>query len=163
MTVDDRCVAWVRTLIDGQVEEGKRLAEELAADGGDDALVPLLYYSFVFAVRELFGGTYPDDLAVQVPVVQVPVVQVLARVRAQIADTGVVLDPEAAESEIRHALGDREASRSPDADARSLVHVVLLKFAVREAELDRDRVDGILAQARQSVEHRVGTRAGERR
>lgn len=158
MTVDDRCVAWVRTLIDGQVEEGKRLAEELAADGGDDALVPLLYYSFVFAVRELFGGTYPDDLAVQVPVVQV-----LARVMTQIADTGVVLDPEAAESEIRHALGDREVGRSPDADARSLVHVVLLKFAVREAELDRDRVDGILAQARQSVEHRVGTRAGERR
>lgn len=146
MKVDDRCVAWVRTLIDGRVEEGQRLASELDAEGAADPLVPLLYYSFVFAMRRLFEDAYRTGT-----VAKGAVIRLVARVRAQIAGKGVAVDPGAAESEILHALGDREAGRSPDGDARSLVHVALLKFAVQEADLDKAEVDELLAQARQSV------------
>jgi hypothetical protein len=152
--VDDRCVAWVRTLIDGRVEEGQRLAEELDADGAADPLVPLLYYSFVFAMRRLFEDTYSTGTYTKGAVIRL-----VARVRARIAGKGVVLDPEAAESEILHALGDKEASRSPDGDARSLVHVALLKFAVQDADLDKAQVDELLARARQSVADGLPDRA----
>jgi hypothetical protein len=139
--IDDRCVAWVRALIDGKADEGTRLADGLEADGAADPLVPLLYYSFAFAMRKLFTGTYTHA----------QVIKAVARARAQSAETSVKVDPIAAECEILHALGDTTVDKFPDPDARALAQAALLKFAVQDAGLDAPQIDELLNQAREAV------------
>lgn len=141
MEIDERCVAWVRALIDGKPEEGTRLAGELEADEAAEPLVPLLYYAFAFAIRKVFDDTYTHGA----------VIQLVARARAQISNPEVKVDPVAAECEVLHALGDTKVDKFPDPDARALAQATLLKFAVQDADLDVTQVDDLLLQARQAV------------
>jgi hypothetical protein len=61
-------------------------------------------------------------------------------------DTGLV-DPVAAESEIRRALGD-PAPLFPDAQARAVADLAVLDYLVRDMGLDDDGIFALLHEAR---------------
>lgn len=60
------------------------------------------------------------------------------------------VDPVAAESEIRRALGDT-VSELPDPDARAAAQLTVLDYLVRDMKLTDDQIDDLLQDARRRL------------
>lgn len=129
-----------RAQIGGDEAAMRQIASELSGPGDLDPLPPLIHRAFVLAVRKAFGSQFTRG----------EVIRLVADVRSMLAPscmTGVV-DPVAAESEIRRALGD-PAPEFPDPDARAAAQMTVLDFLVHDMALDDGQIGQLLRQARQ--------------
>lgn len=137
MKVDDRHVAWMRAMLDGRIDEVRRIGDELKAAGAVDPFIPYLHYAFFVAIRKLSGGEYTRSW----------VVTTVAALRSVLDGTPAVIDPVAAESEIFRALGDQSVPQFPDGDARMAAQIPLLRYAIDSLELSDAEVQDLLTQA----------------
>lgn len=142
MRTDDRHIAWVRAQIAGDQAAMHQLTNKLSEPGNLDPIAPLIYCAFVLAVRKAFGTQFTRG----------EVIRLAANVRSALALSGLpaVLDPVAAESEIRRALGDA-APQFPDADACAAAHMAVLDYLVHDMELDDSQIGELLHHACQMI------------
>jgi hypothetical protein len=137
MKLDDRHIAWLRAQLNGQEVAMREIMGELSEPGDVDPLSQLIYHAFVIAVRRVFGTQFTHG----------EVVRLVADERAALGDMHGLVDPVAAESEIRRALGERAVS-FPDPVARATAQLTTLDYLVRGMELSDAQVDELLCQAR---------------
>lgn len=137
MTADGRHIAWLRAQIAGQEAAMRQVMNELARSGDTDPLALLINRAFVIAVRGAFGAEFSRG----------EVIRLVAGVRAQLSKDSGLVDPVAAESEIRRALGE-SAPLFPDPDARAAAQLAVLDYLVRDLGLSDDQVSSLLDQAR---------------
>lgn len=143
MEADGRHVAWLRAQISGDEARMRQIADELSRLGDLDPLPWLIHCTFVLAVRKAFGERFTSG----------EVVRLAADARSMLAPSGMigVIDPVAAESEIRRALGD-PAPEFPDPDARAAAQITVLDYLVHHMALDDGQISELLRQARQMTE-----------
>ena len=141
MKVDDRHVAWLRAQIAGQEPIIRRAASELTGPHDMEPLPPFIYHVFVLAVRSAFGSEFTRS----------QVIQVVAETRVMLSPRTGLVDPIAAESEIRRALGD-PAPPFPDAKARTAAQMAILDYLVRDRGLDDGEIFALLRQGRQAAD-----------
>ena len=141
MRVDDRHVVWLRAQIAGQEPIMRRAAGELTGPHDLEPLDPFIYHVFVLAVRSAFGAEFTRS----------QVIKVVADTRVMLSPRTGLVDPIAAESEVRRALGDR-APLFPDAKARTVAQMAILDYLVRERGLDDDEIFALLCQGRQAAD-----------
>jgi hypothetical protein len=118
----------------------RKAAGELTGPHDMAPLAPLIYHVFVLAVRSAFGTEFTRS----------QVIQVVAGTRAMLSPRTGLVDPIAAESEIRRALGD-PAPLFPDAKARTAAQMAILDYLVRDRGLDDDEIFALLHQGRQAA------------
>lgn len=125
----------------------RRVASELAGPHDMEPLAPLIYHGFVLAVRSAFGAEFSRS----------QVIRVVAAVRAMLSPRTDLVDPVAAESEIRRALGDSAVPFFPDAQARMTAQMAVLDYLVRDQGLDDDEIFAVLWQARRAADRTMET------
>jgi hypothetical protein len=136
MQVDDLHVAYLRSQIAGE-EQGALNALNALAPDQMTPLVTLVYEAFVLATRMWFGPGFTHG----------EVIRLVAAIRGLSTDDPDFVNPAAAESVIRRALGEN-APLPPDPAARITAQFVLLDFLVRAMSLDDDGIDKLLDEAR---------------
>lgn len=143
MKVDDLHMTYMRAQIAGNEGVMRQALAQLTGPHDLDPLPPLVFEAFVLAVRKWFGSSFTHG----------QVIRLVAAIRSY--DPKLV-DPVAAESEIRRALGDH-AALFPDPDARAAVHFILLDFLVRDMQLDNEAVNRLLDKARDTANRILAT------
>jgi hypothetical protein len=149
--VDDRHIVWLRAQIAGQEPIMRKVAGELVGPHDMDPLAPLIYHAFVLAVRAAFRGGFTYG----------QVIRVVASIRAMLSPRTDLVDPVAAESEIRRALGD-PAAFFRDGKARTTAQMAVLDHLVRDMGLDDDEIFALLRQARQEADRTMAAMSVER-
>jgi hypothetical protein len=138
--IDDRHVAWLRAQIGGRETSMRQITARLSAPDEMDPLAPLLHHAFVLAVRKAFGPQFTHG----------EVIRLVANVRTVLSEMPGLVDPVAAESEIRRALGE-PTPLFPDPNARAAAQLAVLDYLVHDLELGDDQTDSLLDQARQAA------------
>jgi hypothetical protein len=141
-------MALLRAYLDGDAPTAQRLSGELAVDGTGDGFAELLYAALVIAARRQFAPSFSDA----------DVIRFVASLRAELSGETDVLDPVAAEQELRAALGQDPAG-SPDPVAKATAQVMLLEALVRRLQPGDAERASLLDQARElAVQIRAQTR-----
>lgn len=140
MKTDDRHVAWLRAQIGGDETTMRQIMADLSGPGDLDPLAPLIHRAFTIAVRRVFGTQFTHG----------EVIRLVANVRSLLSEAPVPVDPVAAESEVRRALGEH-APAFPDPDARTVAQLTVLDCVVRDLRLGDRQIDDLLGEARQPV------------
>lgn len=118
----------------------RQIMGELSRPGDLDPLAPLLHRAFVLAVRKAFGPQFTHG----------EVIRLVANVRTVLSEMPSLVDPVAAESEIRRALGE-PTPLFPDPNAWAAAQLAVLDYLVHDMELGDDQVDSLLDRARQAA------------
>src|SRR6266516_2652175 len=141
MAVTDEQVAALRAYLylrsDQEADKAEQLFKQLARSGAVEGIGELLYAAFTVAARRKFSPTW--TLA--------DIVRFVAQVRAQASDEPSLLDPAAAEHQLRTALGAKLPGY-PAEEARAQTQLVLLPALADSLGLDQAGLDGLLAEAR---------------
>jgi hypothetical protein len=140
MKVDDLHVAYLRSQIAGE-EQGVLGALNTLDPGQMAPLVTLVHEAFVLAVRTWFGPAFTHG----------EVIRLVATLRALNSEGPDFVNPAAAESVIRRALGEN-APLHADPAARLTAQFVLLDFLVRAMSLDGAGIDRLISDARTRVD-----------
>lgn len=138
MELTDEHVEWLRAQINGNETAMRQIMSRLSRPGDLDPLAPLVYHAFVIAVRKAFGAHFTHG----------DVVRLVANIRTALVELPEAVDPVAAESEIRRALGD-PAPEFPDPNARTAVQITVLDYLVHDWALDDGQIRELLRQASQ--------------
>jgi hypothetical protein len=137
MPVTDEQMVWLHAYLSGQHKLADRLTAQFTSPGADDGIAELVYAAFVTATRRKFPPGWTDA----------DVIRFVAHVRAP-RGLPDILDPRAAEHQLRSALGETMAGYRPEAEARAAAQVVLLDALVRDLDLDESARVDLLSQAR---------------
>jgi hypothetical protein len=137
MPVTDEQMVLLHAYLSGEHELADRLAAQFTSPAADDGIAELVYAAFVTAARRRFPLGWTDA----------DVIRFVAHVRAP-RGLPDILDPRAAEHQLRSALGDAMTGYRPDAEARAAAQVILLDALVRDLDLDASARVGLLNQAR---------------
>jgi hypothetical protein len=132
--------AMLRAYLQGDAEAARDVFEEFIVADPEAAenLAPLIQMAFAIAARTRFTPAWSEaDLA-----------QYVATIRAKSSDQADLLDPLAAKSELRTALGE-SVPAWPDEEARAMADIILLASLVESLELDAAGIDALLRQARE--------------
>lgn len=154
MRVDDLHMVYLRAQLAGDEEIMGDARRRLNAENTLDGIVPLVHESFVLVTRKWFGAGFTHG----------QVIRLVAQVRASLGDQSKLVDPVAAESEIRRALGEN-VPLFADTAVRTAAQMALLDFLVRDLNLDEAEIWGLLRDARDAAERtpsRAGTDPAER-
>src|SRR6266567_9335056 len=125
MQVADEQMVLLRAYLAGEAKVAQRAYTHLAASGTAEGFAELVYAAFVIATRREFAVAAP----------RAEVILFVAQVRALLSEQPDVLDPLAAEHELRSALG-QQMTGHPAAEAKARAQVILLDALVRSADLD---------------------------
>lgn len=128
----------LRAHIGGDADVVGRAREQFAEPPALAALGSLTQAAFVVAARRMFAPTWTRS----------DVIQYVAMIRTIFPDQPDLLNPLAAENELRIALGD-SVPAWPDDAARSTVVAILLPALGQTLELDDAGIDELLSQARE--------------
>jgi hypothetical protein len=141
VTVTDEQVAALRSYLSAQTDNDADQARQqfgrLAQADTAQGLGALLYTAFVIAARRKFSPRWTVA----------DVVKFVADVRAQAADEPGLLDPRAAEHQLRVALGE-EMPGYPDEKSRAGAQVILLPALADRLGSGPARLNDLLTQAR---------------
>jgi hypothetical protein len=137
MRVTDEQMVALHAYLSGEYELAERFTSQVAGSGAADGIAELAYAAFVTAARRKFPPGWTDA----------DVIRFVARVRARRGQPDI-LDPRAAEHQIRSALGEMVTGYQPDAEARAAAHVILLDALVQDLNLDEPARVDLLNQAR---------------
>lgn len=140
MELGDQHVAWLHAQVRGDEPGMRQIMARFNGPGDLGPLAPLIYHAFVIAVRRAFGPQFTPG----------EVIRLVANVRTVLSELPDAVDPVAAESEIRRALGD-PVPFFPDSDARAAAQMTVLDYLVHDLDLDEKQLDILLGQARQAV------------
>lgn len=137
MPVTDRQMVLLMAHLAGKKKVAQRVRTELATSGTAEGFAELVYAAFVIAARRRFSPTWthPD------------VIRFVTQVRALLSEHPDVLDPYAAEHQLRSALGEKLTSHPPAKD-RASAQVILLDALVQSADLADTELSDLLNQAR---------------
>lgn len=126
----------------------RQIMDQLRIPGGMDPVAPLLYSAFVIAVRKAFAPEFTRG----------EVVRLVSNVRVLLGEMRDAVDPVAAETEIRRALGENIPA-FPDANASAAAQMTVLGYLVRDLGLDGSALSDLLAQARSAADRFTGLEA----
>lgn len=138
MAVSAEEVATLRTYLSGNMDEYRRMQEQLdpvAARSGYSALIAAAFFEAVDRQFAKPGTTAAD------------IIKYVGHVRARSARVSEALDPRAAERVIRHALGDGSI-RDLDDDTVIGAQIVILSALIADEQLDDAGLDQFMADAR---------------
>jgi hypothetical protein len=138
MPVTDHQMVLLMAYLAGEEEVAQRVRTELAASGTAEGFAELVYAAFVIAARRRFSPAWTRS----------GVIRFVAEVRALLSEQPDVLDPLAAEHQLRSALGEKMTSY-PAAEDRARAQVILLDALVQSADLDDAGLHELLDEARQ--------------
>lgn len=139
--VTDADVAILRASIEGRADEILAShSRHSRLNGSLGGFVPLTWAAFVLAARRQFAPMWSRS----------EVIQFVGMIRAVPGGQPDLLDPLAAETELRVALGE-DLPPWPDPQARVAAEVMLLGALVAALELDDAGVDDLLGEARALV------------
>lgn len=134
--VSDLHVAALRAHLAGDAVAVARALDRLRGEAGLDGLAALAQAALVLAASRSFAPTWT----------QAAVIQYVAAIRAIFSEQPDLLNPLAAESELRNALGEGLPAW-PDETARAHAQVILLAALARSLELDDTGIDELLNRA----------------
>src|SRR6266851_1912393 len=141
MAVTDEQVAALRAYLgmttDAEDEAVQELIQRLSRPGAGASIAELVYAAFVIAARRKFFPAWT----------RTDVIRFVAQIRALLSEQPDLLDPIAAEHQLRSALGEKIATY-PDAEARARAQVIFLEALVQSEALDDAGVTDLLNQAR---------------
>ena len=148
MPVTDRQMVLLMAHLAGEEKVAQRVHTELVTSGTAEGFAELVYAAFVIAARRRFSPTWtrPD------------VIRFVAQARAPLSEQPDVLDPCAAEHQLRSALGE-ELTSYPPAKDRASAQLILLDALVQSANLADTELSELLDQAR-GLADRLLTRTG---
>jgi hypothetical protein len=126
------------------------LTRQLAAEKRLAGYGELVYAAFRIAVRRRFGPAWTSA----------EVVRFVARVRINLRELGIDLEPNSAETLIRQALGDPVTSRASD-DTHAQVLLFVLGELISGEYLDEAHLDAFMAEARMTADARLAIRRQE--
>jgi hypothetical protein len=150
MVVTDEQVAALHACLGARTDAGDEAAQELIrrlgppSDGGP--LAGLVYAAFVIAARQKFSPTG----------MHTEVVRFVAQIRALLSERPDLLDPVAAEQQLRSALGENVPAH-PHAGTRVHTQVILLHALVQSQALDDTGLADLLHQARDLASNKTGS------
>lgn len=145
MTVSDQHIAFLRSYLRGDEEAATRSWERIESRAG---LAALVHAAFVIAARQKFAPSWT----------RAAVIRYVANIRAQLSERPDILDPRAAEHELRLALGDKTtAAYSPASVAAA--QLIMLSALLVSLDLDEVAVDDLLRQARETTERLLARQA----
>jgi hypothetical protein len=139
MPVTDEQAAVLRAFLEGDPETD-RMALQMATEERAGAFGALLYAAFSQAVRKRFSPAWTSA----------DVIGFVASTRLAFRESGLDIDPRAAETLIREALGDPVIT-----DFNSTVFLLVLVQIILDEELDDDGLTGFLAEARNDADARL--------
>jgi hypothetical protein len=131
MTAAEGTAAFLRAYLQGD-EHGLPDGPGQPADG----LAPLVHATFVIAARRTFALTWT----------RAAVILYVAEVRAALSECPGLIDPRAAEHELRRALGDL-ATPGGSPSSAATAQLILLKSMTVSLQLDRAGIDELVKQA----------------
>jgi hypothetical protein len=145
MRVTDLEMVVLRAEIAGEDEVARRAArDQLAASGQLAGLESLQYAAFVIAVRRKFAAGWTSA----------EVIRYVAQVRGLLSERPDLLDPQAAETEIRRALGDNTAAPAQPGVVAT-AQMILLSALTASLRLDDQGVLALLAEARMVADRMI--------
>jgi hypothetical protein len=152
MTVTDEQVAALRAYLgvttDAEDEETQELIQRLSRPGAGGSVPELVYAAFVIAARRKFFPAWTRS----------DVIRFVAQIRALLSEQPDLLDPTAAEHQLRSALGETLTSY-PDAEAGARAQVILLDAVDQCEELDDAGITELLNQARTMADQLISHQA----
>jgi hypothetical protein len=138
MPVTDEQMVWLHAYLSGEYELTERLTSQVTGSSAADGIAELAYAAFVIAARRKFSPGWTDA----------DVIRFVAHVRAP-RGLSDILDPRAAEHQLRSALGgEMRTGYHPDDEARAAAQVILLDALVQDLNLDEPARVDLLNQAR---------------
>lgn len=108
MRVTDEQIALVRAYLAGDAQQAERVRAQVERSGAADGAAALVYAAFAIMTRRKFSPTWTRAEAIRFT----------GQVRALLSDQPDLLDPLAAEQQLRGALG-RKAGRLPQRGGQS--------------------------------------------
>ena len=144
MPVTDEQTAALRAFLSFDTSS-ERVTRDLADNGRLDGFGALAHAAFIIAVRRRFAPTWTSA----------QVVGFTARLRNSLRPHGIDLDPRATEILIRQALGDPVTGDHDDKTQARATTLVLVDLMADE-QLDDDRLDAFMAEARTLADTRLG-------
>jgi hypothetical protein len=136
MQVTDEQVAVLRAFLVGN-PQAERLALPMATAERAGAFGSLLYAAFSHAARKRFSPTWTSA----------DVVNFVASTRLAFLESGIDINPKAAETLIREALGEPVTS-----GFNPTVFLIVLVQIILDEELDNGRLTAFLASARKDAD-----------
>ena len=137
MPVTDKQMVLLMAHLAGEEQIAGRVKAELIASGTADGFAELVHAAFVIAARQRFSPVWT----------RADVIRFVAEVRVLASAQPDLLDPLAAEYQLRSALGEEMASY-PDQEASARAQVILLDVLVQSADLGDAGITNLLDQAR---------------
>ncbi len=141
MMVTDKQMAILRAALVGDDETSERLGGESDQDYGD-ALGVLMATAFMLAARRRFPGEWSSA----------DVIRFVGQVRAGYDDEDDSVDPGAAEQLLLAALRDTPMPAGIDEETKAHAQFVLLSSMAGGEDLDGQKLDALLAEARQMAD-----------
>jgi hypothetical protein len=131
-------VAALRAYLSRDNDEADRLNRELVESGAAEGIAELVYAAFVIASRQKFPPGWSRG----------EVIRFVAQVRALLSERPDILDPLAAEHQLRRALGESVTDHSGE-EARARAQVVLLDALIQSMALDDVELARLLGEAQE--------------
>jgi hypothetical protein len=137
MPVTDEQMVWLHAYLSGEYELAERFTSQAAGSATADGIAELVYAAFVTAARRKFAPGWTDA----------DVIQFVAQVRAP-RGLPDILDPRAAEHQLRSAHGETLTGYHPGAEAKAAAQVILAHALIQDLNLDEPARAGLLNEAR---------------
>jgi hypothetical protein len=136
MTVTDEQVAALRAQLADEVEEHRRLLDQLDPVASRTGYPALVAAAFAQAVDRWFTG--PDDVGI---------IQLVSEIRSRGQSVADRLDPDIAERFLRAAISDEDVD-GVSTEASFRTQLILLGGLISDEHLDGGGLDRTLAEAR---------------
>lgn len=136
MTVTDEQVATLRAQLAGQVNEHRRLLDQLDPVAGRTAYPALVAAAFAQAADRRFSS--PSDAGI---------IQFVSDVRSRGHDIAERLDPSIAERFLRAAISDEDID-DINTEISFRTQLILLAGLIGDEHLDDEGLDRVMAEAR---------------
>jgi hypothetical protein len=134
-------MVWLRATLAGEMEVVERVNAQATGAAQAAGLGALVYAAFGIAARRKFAPVWTHA----------EVIRFVGQVRALLVERRDVLDPVAAEQQLRSALGEQVAADS-GIEAKAHAQLILLDAIVQALELDDAVVADLLNQARETAD-----------
>jgi hypothetical protein len=140
MTVTDEQAATLRAQLAGQVDEHRRLTQQLDPEQAKRGYAALVAAAFIVAVERRFmkDGRVSDNAEV---------IDFIASARERSDDSAEIINPEVAETMILHLLG-RGSVAGINENTKFEHQIILLAALVGQAKFNDSELDTFMTEAR---------------
>jgi hypothetical protein len=133
MTAGQEHAALLRAYLQGDEDAFTTQAQGIAPDG----FAPLVHTAFVIAARRMFAPGWT----------RAAVVRYVAETRKALSERPGLVDPRAAEHELRRALGGEATSAGDSWSSVATAQLIVLKSMTVSLQLDEDGLDDLVRQS----------------